>query len=65
MTPEFRIREDAPDWEADWEASRRFQIRYWAGLSLEQKLNALEEMCSYAREAEARWSRRRAKLASS
>jgi hypothetical protein len=57
---EWRLPPDAADWEADWEGSRRFQIRLWASLPLDRKLEALEEMCDYAREAEERRARREA-----
>lgn len=34
----------AGDWEADWEGSRRFQLRYFRALSLRDKIQALEHM---------------------
>jgi hypothetical protein len=57
---EWKLPADATNWEADWESSRRFQIRLWASLPFERKLEALEEMCDYAREAEQRRARRKA-----
>ena len=34
----------ADDWEADWEGSRRFQLRYFRALPLREKILALEHM---------------------
>jgi len=58
--PTWKLPPDASNWEADWKGSRRFQIRHWASLPFERKLDALEEMCDYAREAEQRRLRRNA-----
>ena len=46
MTPplDWKIPEGSDDWQADWKSSRRFQLQYWASLSLREKLMAIEEM---------------------
>jgi hypothetical protein len=51
MNPDWKLPANSSDWEATWEASRRFQIRHWAALPFERKLAALEEMNDYARNA--------------
>jgi hypothetical protein len=50
---EWKIKEDSPDWECDWESSRRFQLRYWAALPLRRKLAAIEEMGELAKKFQA------------
>lgn len=46
--PPWKLPDDAVDWECDWESSRRFQLNYWAGLSLQEIIEALEEMAEMA-----------------
>ena len=46
---DWKIPEGSEDWQADWKSSRRFQLRYWASLSLRAKLMAVEEMGELAR----------------
>ncbi|MEM1060684.1 MAG: hypothetical protein AAGK14_15845 [Verrucomicrobiota bacterium] len=42
---DWSIPPETDDWEGSFEASQRFQWRYFRSLSFEQKLDALEEMC--------------------
>jgi len=56
---DWRIAESAEDWECGWEASERFQLRYFRALSLTEKLKAVEEMAEVAEHLQRRaWERR-------
>lgn len=48
MNSDWKIREDAPSWECDWQGSARFQLRYFRSLSITDKLRAVENMCKTA-----------------
>lgn len=39
-----------PDWAVGWEGHRRLQIRMWAALTPEQRLDALEQLIRFAHE---------------
>lgn len=44
-------RTETIDWEGTtWEGSRRRQLEYWAGLSLDEIFAAQEDMAEFARE---------------
>lgn len=45
---EWRLPADAEDWQCDWESSRRFQLLYFRGLPLADKIRAVEAMCRLA-----------------
>ena len=37
----WRIEESAADWECGWRDAERFQMRYFAALSMQEKLQAV------------------------
>ncbi len=45
---DWMIAPSTPDWECDWKGSRRFHLRYFRSLSLEEKLRAVESMAQVA-----------------
>ncbi len=45
----WKIAEDAADWQCDWESAKRFQLRYFRSLPMIDKVRAVEEMCRLAR----------------
>jgi hypothetical protein len=50
MTHEnWKITEDAEDWQCDWASSKRFQLRYFRSLPMVDKIRAVEAMCRLAR----------------
>ena len=61
MKTDWSIREDAADWECDWEGSTRFQLRYFRALSITDKLRAVEEMRDLADYFKAKAEARRAR----
>lgn len=46
-TPDWRIRETDADWDCDWNGSERFHIRCFKALPMQEKLEAVEEMCRF------------------
>lgn len=46
---DWKIAEDADDWQCDWESAKRFQLRYFRSLPMVDKIRAVEEMCRLAR----------------
>ncbi len=46
---DWKIAEDAEDWQCDWESAKRFQLRYFRSLPMVDKIRAVEEMCRLAR----------------
>lgn len=49
MNAEWKIKEDAADWECDRQGSELFQLRYFRSLSITDKFRAVENMCETAR----------------
>jgi hypothetical protein len=46
-TRDWRIRETDADWECDWQGAERFHIRFFRALPMQEKLEAVEEMCRF------------------
>jgi hypothetical protein len=44
---DWRIREADADWECDWQGAERFHIRCFRALPMQEKLEAVEEMCRF------------------
>ena len=44
---DWRIREADADWDCDWSGSERFHIRCFKALPMQEKLEAVEEMCRF------------------
>jgi hypothetical protein len=46
-TQGWRIREADADWDCDWSGAERFHIRCFKALPMQEKLEAVEEMCRF------------------
>jgi len=46
-TRDWRIRETDANWECDWNGSERFHVRCFRALPMQEKLEAVEEMCRF------------------
>jgi hypothetical protein len=46
-TRDWRIRETDADWECDWNGAERFHVRCFRALPMQEKLEAVEEMCRF------------------
>ena len=48
MAEKWTIRKNAPQWECDWSGDARFHLLRFRALPMEQKIQAVEEMCALA-----------------